>query len=80
MIWVLKAILLIILTSVIIGIRYFINDWRNTRKSPTYDNITPFEKLRFNLIFLLIITSLSSLGVFNLYFLFSKITVEFPLW
>lgn len=80
MIWVLKVILLLFLLTSLWGFRFFYIDWRNTRKSTTYEDTTPFEKLRFNAVFLVVFMSLSSLAVFLLYFIVSKITVTFELW
>jgi len=80
MTWVLKAIMLVFLAAVAWGFRFFYLDWKNTRKSEAYEDTTPFEKLRFNGVFLVVFMSLVSLAVFLLYFILSQVTVTFGLW
>ena len=80
MIWVLKVVLSIILAGVVLCFRFFFLDWKSTKASEAYSDITPFEKMRFNTVFMIVFMSLVSLGVFLLYFILSTITAEFELW
>jgi hypothetical protein len=80
MTWVLKAIMAVFFLAVVWGFRFFYLDWDNTRKSQAYEDITPFEKIRFNAVFLIVFMSLLSLAVFLIYFILSSVTVSFELW
>lgn len=80
MTWVIKSILLIILAAAAWAFRFFYLDWNNTRKSEAYEDITPFEKLRFNGVFTIVFMALATLAVFLVYLILSRITITFELW
>jgi hypothetical protein len=75
MIIILKIILALLSITDIFVFRFVFIDFNKTRKTEGYDELSPWEKLRFNLIFFFISCSLISLLVFLLYFVIIPITI-----
>lgn len=51
------------------------SDFKKTRKTEGFDELSPWEKLRFNMVFFFISCSLISLFVFLIYYIIIPITI-----
>jgi len=75
---------MIILLKVILGLflvltgfvgRFVYQDFSNTRKSPDFDNSTLFERFVVNFMFYFLITALTALAVFFIYYIIVPIKI-----
>jgi hypothetical protein len=73
MIIVLKVILALLIVAEFFVGRYMFLDFKRTRKSEAFDNLSIWDRLRFNSVFFFVFTSLIALATFLLYFIFSSI-------
>lgn len=75
MVYVLKVILGILAIAMGLSIRFIYRDFDGVRKSEGYDELSVWEKLRFNFTFFSMFTGIASLIVFLIYFIITKITI-----
>lgn len=75
MIYVLKIILSLLVIAMGFAVRFIYKDFDNVRKSDGFDELSIWEKLRFNFTFFSMFSGVVSLIVFLLYFIFVKITI-----
>ena len=80
MVWVLKIILLIFLAACGLCFGYIFKDWNGIRKTEGFGEITPFERIKFHLVFFVLFSALSSLSVFLIYILLCDVQITFTLW
>lgn len=80
MVWVLKIILVIFLAASGFCFNYIFKDWDGIRKTEGFGEITPFEKIKFHLVFFMLFSALSTLIVFLLLIITSKIEITFLQW
>ena len=75
MVYVLKTIFLLLIVAMGFAVKFVYKDFDNVRKSDGFDELSVWERLRFNFTFFVMFSSVLSLAVFLLYFLFVKITI-----
>lgn len=76
MIYVLKTILFLLSVGMGFIIKFVYGDYKNTKETEGFDEISIWQKIRFNVVFFSIFSAISSLIVFLLYFIFVKITIS----
>jgi len=79
MVIVLKGVLIILLVIDILVFRVLLTDWKQTKKAESYENSSPMERIRINVISWFVFAALLIFGLFLIYFTISSIDVK-PLW
>lgn len=75
MIYVLKVILFLLIIAMGFAVKFIYKDFDNVRKSEGFDDLSIWERVRFNFTFFSMFSAIASLIVFLLYFIFVKITI-----
>jgi len=75
MIYVLKIILTLLIIAISLIARLVYLDYKKTKQTDGFDELSIFEKTKFNVTFFSMIFSMTSLLVFLFYFLFVKIKI-----
>jgi Trk-type K+ transport system membrane component len=80
MAWVLKIILVIFMVACGFCFNYIFKDWNGIRKTEGFGEITPFERIKFHLVFFALFAALSSLALFLTIIIASKVELTFFQW
>lgn len=72
----LKTILGLIALASILVLKFVAKDFYNVRKKEGYDNLSIWEKIKFNTVFYFILTSIVSFFVFLVYFIIIPIQIN----
>lgn len=75
MIYVLKVILFLLIIAMGFAVKFIYKDFDNVRKSEGFDDLSIWERVRFNFTFFSMFSAIASLIVFLFYFVFVKITI-----
>lgn len=75
MIIVLKIILTLIAVADVFTSKFIFDEYIKTKKQDGYDELSIWKRIQFNITTYFILSSLISLFVFLLYFVFSKISI-----
>ena len=75
MIIVLKIILTLIAIADVFTSKFIFDEYIKTKKQDGYDELSIWKRIQFNITTYFILSSLISLFVFLLYFVFSKISI-----
>lgn len=76
MVLILKIILFFMCIADGFAIWSVFKDFKSTKSQDGYDELSIWQRLKFNLLSFFIILSMSSLMVFLFYFIFSKISIS----
>lgn len=75
MVYVLKVILFLLAVAMGFATRFVYLDYKSIKETEGFDELSIWQKFRFNFTFFSIFSSITSLIVFLIYFVFVKITV-----
>lgn len=75
MIIVLKVILALLGIADVLSIRFIFDEYKKTVKQVGYDELSIWRRIRFNMTTYFIMSSMLSLFVFLVYFIFVKLTI-----
>lgn len=75
MIYVLKVILGLLSLAMGLATRFVYLDYKGIKQTEGFDDLSIWQKIRFNFTFFSIFSSIVSLIVFLVYFIISKITI-----
>lgn len=75
MIIVLKVILALLSIADILSMKFIFDEYRKTVKQVGYDELSIWRRIKFNITTYLIMSSMLSLCVFLIYFIFVKLSI-----
>lgn len=75
MVYVLKVILFLLSVAMVLAMRFVYFDYKKIKETNGFDELSIWQKIRFNFTFFSIFSSIVSLVVFLMYFVFVKIKI-----
>lgn len=75
MVYVLKVVLFLLSLAMGLAMRFVYLDYKKIKETEGFDDLSIWQKIRFNFTFFSIFSSIVSLIVFLIYFVFVKITL-----
>ena len=75
MVYVLKVILLLLSAAMGLVIRFVYLDYKKIKETEGFDELSIWQRMRFNFTFFSIFSAIASLIVFLFYFIFVRITL-----